>query len=228
MEIRSTLSPSQNRVLGFLKQTGGQSAKQIARAMGIGATAARNHLVILEKAGLVSATPQRNKTGRPTLIHRLTKQANDHFPTDYANFATDLVRATIEVVGQVRFLEILRRMQQKTEVQYAERVDGKNLAGRVAQVTSILDEAGYMAEWRKTGRNSYELTQRNCSVLDVASSCPEVCDCELTMIRNLLGASVDRQEHMIAGDSVCRYAIHPSISPSKKKTQTRRPPRQKV
>jgi hypothetical protein len=37
-------------------------------------------------------------------------------------------------------------MQQNPQVQYAERVDGKNLEGRVAQVTSILVEAGYMAE----------------------------------------------------------------------------------
>ena len=40
---------------------------------------------------------------------------------------------------------------------------GRTSRVAVAQVTSILDEAGYMAEWRKTGRNSYELTQRNCS-----------------------------------------------------------------
>ena len=218
----STLSPSQLRVLSFLKQTGGRSAKQIAEAMGIGATAARNHLAILEKAGLVSATPQRNKTGRPAHIHRLTKDANDYFPTDYANFAADLVSATIEVVGQARLLAILRRMQKKTNTRYAERVDRKNLAGRVAEVTSILDEAGYMAEWRKTGRNSYEIIERNCSILDVASGCPGVCDCELSMIRHLLGASVERQEHMIAGDSVCRYTIQTPISPAQKKTQSRR------
>ena len=221
MEKLLTLSPSQHRVLSLLKQTGGLSSKQIAEAMGIGVTAARNHLVILEKAGLVSATPQRSKTGRPAHIHRLTKDANNYFPTDYAHFATDFVRATIEVGGQERFLRILRRMQQKASARFTERVDGKSLAGRVAQVTSILDEAGYMAEWRQTDSNSFEITERNCSILDVAGRCPDVCDCELTMIRQLLGASVDRQEHMIAGDSVCRYTIQRLSSSAEKKAQTR-------
>ena len=216
------LSPSQHRVLSLLKQTGGGSTKQIAEAMGIGVTAARNHLVVLEKAGLVSPTLQRSKTGRPAHIHRLTKEANNYFPTDYVHFAADFLRATMEVVGQEKLLAILRRMQQQASVRYAERVDGKDLGGRVAEVTSILDEAGYMAEWRQTGRNSYEITERNCSIRDVASTCPGVCDCELTMIRQLLGSSVDRQEHMIGGDSVCRYTIQRPTSPSQKKGQNRR------
>ena len=68
-----------------------------------------------------------------------------------ARFDADFVRATIEVFGQERLLVKLRRMRQKASARYAECVAGKNLTGYVAQGTSILREAGYMAEWRQTG-----------------------------------------------------------------------------
>ena len=101
--------------------------------------------------------------------------------------------------------------------QNAPQMNGKDFEGRVAEMARILSHSGYMAEWRQIGENTFELTEHNCSILEVAGQYPEMCACELTMIRQLLGASVDRQEHVLAGDSVCRYMIQRPTSPAKKK-----------
>jgi predicted ArsR family transcriptional regulator len=41
----------------------------------------------------------------------------------------------------------------------------------------------------------------------VAQECQHACECELSMFREFLQATVSRQEHIVAGDPCCRYRV---------------------
>ena len=222
MKTPVRLTSAQMGILNHLKHFGSSSAKQIASALRVTPVAVRNHMATLEKARLVGVTPDRHRTGRPTNIYSLTEEARTFFPNDYEGFIAGFIRAIVELDGEAKLESIFGRMQMNTSSQNAPRMNGKDFEGRVAEMARILSDAGYMAEWRQLGENTFELTERNCSILQVAAQCPQVCACELAVIRQLLGASVERQQHIIAGDSVCRYTIQRPSSPAKKKALTRR------
>ena len=224
MQVRHGLTTAQIRVLKHLKQSGSSNAKRIAAALGVTPPSVRNHLTTLENAGFVTISLERQGAGRPSHAYSLTEKARTVFPNDYEGFIGSFIRATVELLGEDKLQPIFRRMQMNANARYSPQMAGKDLEDRVAEMARILTDSGYMAEWRRIGKDTFELTERNCSVLQVAGQYPEVCACELAMIRQLLGASVDRQEHILGGDSVCRYMIQRRTSPAKETAQASRQP----
>lgn len=207
MTTHHGVTPAQMGILDHLKQVGHASSKQIASIVGVTPMSIRSHLTALEKAGFVEITLERRGSGRPSHIYSLTEEARAVFPNDYEALLAGFLRAVVELDGKEKLDVIFKQMEMNARTLHAPVMEGRELDGRVAEMTRILNDSGYMAEWQQVGEDTFELTERNCSILKVATECPEVCTCELSLLRQLLGASVDRKEHIVAGDSVCRYRI---------------------
>ena len=74
-------------------------------------------------------------------------------------------------------------------------------------VTRALADEGYMAEWQASGRDGATLTEHNCAIPAVAQRFPEICAAEARFLADVLGAEVDRREHMLSGCSACEYHV---------------------
>ncbi len=203
------LTPAQMEILNHLKQVGHSSAKQIAAVQDVTPMSVR-HLTALEKAGLVSITLERGGTGRPTHIYSLTEDARKVFPDDYEALVAEFIRAVVELDGNEKLEAIFRRMAMNARSLHSPEMQNRELADRVAQLARILSDSGYLADWQQISGDTFELTEHNCSILKVATAYPQVCTCELSMIRQLLDAAVHREEHIVSGDAVCRYRIRPT------------------
>ena len=83
------------------------------------------------------------------------------------------------------------------------------LEERVAILARIRREEGYMAETRRHRDGTMELVQNHCSIAKAARLCPKLCGGELSLFRTVLGddVSVERTEHILAGDRCCSYCI---------------------
>jgi DeoR family suf operon transcriptional repressor len=77
---------------------------------------------------------------------------------------------------------------------------------RLAAVTHALSEAGYMAEWNEAA-GAFQLAERNCAIRAVAERFPEVCAAEARFLETVLGAAVERRQHIVGGCNACEYAI---------------------
>src|SRR5436305_1563977 len=87
---------SRQEILRLLRRRGGLTAEDLARAVGITAVAVRQHLQVLEAAGLVGSASERRPIGRPRRVYSLTDQADELFPTGYhllANIILEQLRA---------------------------------------------------------------------------------------------------------------------------------------
>ncbi len=87
------------------------------------------------------------------------------------------------------------------------RMNGKDPAGRVAEIARIQDENGYLAEWEQLDDCTFQLQEHNCPILQVAQCYRQACVCELAMFQDLLGAEVVREKHILNGDESCVYRI---------------------
>jgi len=190
-----------------LKRAGKSTAKEIAQAQGVTPMAVQHHLAVLEKAGLILSSLERHRTGRPSYLYSLSDKAQAAFPNEYAQLADRVLQAITGLDGQPKVARVFAQIKKNVVARFAPQMLGRSFEERVAEMARIQSEAGYMAEWRRLDDKKCELTERNCAMLQVAQRYPEACDCEMSVMRELLGAMVSRIEHIASGGLCCRYLI---------------------
>ena len=199
------------RVLFVLKTKGTQTAMQIAKQLGVTTMAVRQHIAVLQGEMLVDFTDERRKVGRPARVWRLTQKASDRFPDRHKELAVGMLQAIQSAFGEKGLDHLTEERTRQQAASYRARMPGPDasLEERVATLTRIRREEGYMAEWRRRPDGTLELVENHCSIAEAARSCPKLCDCELSLFRVVLGddASVDRMQHILSGDRCCGYRI---------------------
>jgi predicted ArsR family transcriptional regulator len=200
------MSETRMRILQLLKMRAGMTVSQLTDALPISQMGIRQHLAILEAEDLVEYNREKQKRGRPLHIYRLTEQANNLFPTTYANFAVGLMNEVAKFNGP-GFINKVFQERMKSQLQtYQQRLQGKDLPGRVKELTRIRDEEGYMASFDEN-EDDYVLIEHNCPISVIAEEYPYVCEIELGLFRQSLGTKVVREEHLMQGSHRCCYRI---------------------
>jgi predicted ArsR family transcriptional regulator len=84
----------------------------------------------------------------------------------------------------------------------------RTLRSKVAELTRILDEDGYLASWEQVAPGVFRIVEHNCAIWAVAERYGQACTSELEFIRTVLdGADVERVQHMVAGARRCAYEV---------------------
>ena len=200
------MSETRMRILQLLKMRAGMTVGQLTEALHISQMGVRQHLTILEAEGLIEYYREKQGRGRPRHIYQLTDEANSLFPTTYANFAVGLMHEVAKFNGPGFINKIFRgRMESQLET-YQQRLAGKALRERIEELARIRDEEGYMARFEEA-EDDYILTEHNCPIAVIAQEYPRVCEIELALFRQSLGAKVVREEHLMQGSHKCCYRI---------------------
>ena len=196
--------PTRFKILDAIKTDGPQPVRALARVLDITDVAVRQHLVALERDGLVQRQSVRRPLGRPQNVYQLTEAAQGHFPQRYDDLACDLLDEAREALGGLGLEKLLQARLESQVARHAPRMQGKDAAARLQELAAIQDENGFMAT---SDARQGEIVQRHCSICTAAQRCPELCEQELLLFERLLGARVERVEHRLRGDPVCRYRV---------------------
>jgi DeoR family suf operon transcriptional repressor len=205
-----TLPATRRALLEVLKRQGEARADELSAALGITVSAVRQHLTALQGDGLVEHEEVRSGPGRPAHRYRLSERGDNLFPRAYAAIVTDLLveaeAADPELVDRM----FARRRDRRVE-RTKERLTGKTLPEQVAELTQVLDEDGYLAEYVAQDDGTFRIVEHNCAILAVASKYGAACGTELDFIREVLpGARVERVAHLLSGGHVCAYEVTPA------------------
>ena len=206
---------AQRAVLIALRRIGPASPDALADEVGISRSAAVAQLRALEAAGLAVRATERHGVGRPRHRYDLTEAAQPLLPSNYAALATDLLDALANVADEsvvaAAFAERRRHHLDQIRARFAARgLGGASLAARARELAVIQDELGYLCECAPSDAGEDEavrLRQHNCAIYDVARGHAEACASELELFREVLGADVVREAHIVTGDRTCTYAI---------------------
>jgi predicted ArsR family transcriptional regulator len=209
--------PAADRFLVLLKTRGPQTAADLGRAMGVTGEAARQQLVRLAADGLVVATTAPRGVGRPAQVWGLTEAGNARFPDAHAELTAQLIRSIRAQLGEAVLDRLIESRAADSRASYAEALAGAaDLGERVARLAEARTREGYMAESRAEGAG-YILVENHCPICVAATACQGFCRTELDTFHDVLGpdVSVERTEHIIAGDRRCVYRISLNRSPQK-------------
>ncbi len=202
-------APPAERLLVLLKREGPKSLVELARGMGISKMGVHKHLVNMEGRGLVERFYERNGVGRPRLWFRLSQKSSLLFPKAYSEVSISALSFIERKLGRDAVEQVLRERQNDLYAKYSEKLDGKEGFDRVKELAKLRDEDGYMAEARRVGKNSVELLEHNCPILQIASKYQEACWTEQQLFNRLLGGKVSATHRAAVGDQVCRFMIQP-------------------
>jgi len=203
---------TQRAILLTIKKRGEARADELASALGITPSAVRQHLTALLGEGLVSVREQRGGAGRPKHIYSVTAEAEGLFPKTYGELTCELLDyADAEGPDMVdRLFE--RRRQRRVEQAHA-RLAGKDFEARVAELSRILDEDGYLAGAEMGPDGYWRIVEHNCAILEVAFRYGQACSSEIGFLREVMpDAEIDRVSHMASGAHHCAYVVRPKAS----------------
>jgi DeoR family suf operon transcriptional repressor len=204
----------QRDVLHLLKRQPDRSLEEVARALGISKVAALRHLHRLEERALVSRALETGARGRPRVRFRLRASTASLFPQGYQEIAGCALRFVEARLGREAVVELLRDRAREVARRERHRFEGKDLVERASTLVRLREEMGYMAGSgpRRPGA-PLTILEHNCPILSLAREYGEACEVERELFEDLLGARVEAQHRVVAGDPVCRFVVHPRGGP---------------
>ena len=205
--LNNSVGSARGRVVSLLRTHGSLGADELAAELGVSKQCVRKHLDVLERDGYVAHAPERKERGRPAHRYRLTAKAEELFPKRYDLFARAILRQVSAVWGERGLDTIFCGCADEMVARLRPELTGLSFDARIARLTEALRELGYEAEAECLPDGSYMLTEWNCPQAEVAREYRQLCDRELLVYRELLGAEVFREARIAGGASRCAYRV---------------------
>ena len=200
------LKGPRSAVLVQLKRARRLTARDLAGRLGVSLNAARHHLKELEADGLVAYEREHRGVGAPAFAYRLTPAGEALFPRRYEETLTSLLDQMVERDGRQAAVTLLESHFGELARRLKSELAASTPAERLEALARVLSEEGYMAEV-SAGAADGTLTEHNCAIPAVAERFPEICAAEARFLADVLGARVDRREHILSGCSACEYHV---------------------
>ena len=200
-------NPTREKILLLLKKNGPQSIENLSQELRITSMGIRQHLLSLERKGLIDYVAKRQGIGRPAFLYKLTDKAQDLFPKTYDSFIINVFRDIENHEGREKIDEIFKwrrnRLLKDAREALAEK---KTFHDKMYGLKDFLESEGYFADI-SDANNHYLLKLSNCPIYKLAAEFNEACKNDLQFYRELLGKEVTREECIIEGNHSCIYNI---------------------
>ena len=207
MPIKVDDNPTRQKIITLLKKNGGMTIEELSKKISISPMGIRQHLLSLEKKGLVSYTAKKHGIGRPGFVYMLTESADDLFPKTYDRFLLDILKEVKKYDGQEKINRIFGWQRDKVLRHKKEALSGLSGFDEIMQgLKNLLVSEGCLADLEKEG-DRYILKTYNCPIRKVATEFNEVCLEELQLFRELLHRNVSMVQCMGQGSSSCIFSI---------------------
>ena len=197
-----------NRILLLLKTEGPQLGTDVGARLGITAEAARQQLTKLAEEGLTAPVSEpASGRGRPKQLWQLTPSGHQTFPDGHAELTAGLLGIITAELGPGALDAVISARETETLARYRHDVSAPALADRVSELAAIRSREGYMADSWQEEDGSFMLVENHCPICAAAAVCAGFCRSEIETFRAVLGATVERSEHILLGARRCAYRI---------------------
>lgn len=212
MEERANRQDTRQDILNLLKREE-MNVNELSEKLGVSPTGTRQHLMILEKDGLIKSVPLKGAMGRPKYVYSLTEKADNLFPKAYDDFLEWVIKEIVELEGEKKARELFQKIAKKRAAMLKGQFEGKGLEERIQLLTGLLDESGCYAEYSKDG-NGYTIKEYNCVLKRLVGRYGSVvCAHDVAFFEALLGEKVKMIETMGQGARFCAFEVRASQSP---------------
>jgi len=207
MDIFIEENSTRKNIILLLKKNGGMSIEDLSKVIDITPMGIRQHLLALEKKGIVTYFTKRKGIGRPGFIYMLTDTANNLFPEAYDSFAVGLLKDIRKHEGGEKIDKIFSWRRDRLFKISKEALSGKeNLDDKLHAFKNILETNGHIIDISRNNGH-YHLKQYHCPIHKISSEFKEACKNELQLYRDLISKDITREQTLSEGAPSCLYVI---------------------
>jgi len=213
-EAHAPLPPprsTDNAVVDLLRVQGALGIGDLAKALGVTATAVRQRLDRLMHNGLVEREAVAGRRGRPSHAYRLTAAGRRLGGDNFHDLALVLWREIRGVRDPHVRRGLLGRIGSSLAAMHKDEVRGDSVVDRLRGVAGILGERDIACTVdvadRAGGPALPVLTSYACPYPDLAEEDRGICAAERLMIEKLVGESVRLSECRLDGGGCCRFTV---------------------
>jgi len=208
VSVPPPVTATQRSVLYAVRRRGEATVADIADALGITISGARQHLLALVDDGLLEAGDAARapgQQGRPERAYSIAAPAESLFPRAYGELTNQLLGFLPAAAVNDAFQS---RRDVRIDAARARLATKRTFDAKVDELARILDQDGYLAAVERDADGTVRIVERNCAIFAVAGEHPQACSTEIEFLRAALPeAEIDRQTHMLAGAHSCSYVV---------------------
>ncbi|MDA8387178.1 MAG: winged helix-turn-helix transcriptional regulator [Nitrospiraceae bacterium] len=197
---------TKDKIIMLLKKTGGLTAEELSKRVGITPMGVRQHLIALERKNIISYEARKHGIGRPVFVYKLTASADDIFQKGYSGFTLDLLSDLEALDGRPKIDALFKRRKDRLVKERARLLAPYDFHGKIMALSNLLEEDGYLVELKDDERH-YDLSLFNCPLSRVSNLYPEACNYELEHVSELLGKPAVMAKAISFGDPFCLVQI---------------------
>ena len=205
LDPHSSSAGSRDRILELLlKSEEPLNVQALSAALGISRNAAHQHVMAMEREGLIERDSAIRTKGRPSRGFRLSAAGRATFPRQYALLAKQLLQELSRHLAP----DELGGAMDRIGANLADTLSGREGVRSVATIAGMMRELGYESK-AVEGEDGPEIEAHNCVFHDLASADPAICEVDLSLLRSLSGQAVEHRRCMAKGERSCRFAFKP-------------------
>lgn len=202
-------SDTRRELLQLVKRQGSLSLDEAMEALGMARTTVREHLLRLERKGLVERSTERNGRGRPSLRYEMTSKAKILFPSRDGELLGRLLEFLQKQEAEAlvtAFFESYWSERTQRAKQALEAVGEEDTEGRLERLAGILEEEGFMPVIERS-EGGVTIRECNCPFPESVKRTRTPCQLEAAFYEEILGAAVERSAYIPDGNAACTYEL---------------------
>jgi predicted ArsR family transcriptional regulator len=199
---------SRDRILELLlKSEEPLSVQALSAALSISRNAAHQHVMAMEREGLIERGSAIRTKGRPSQGYRLSAAGKSTFPRQYALLARQLLEELSRHLGPEELRVAMGRIGLSLADSLRSEI-GSDPREMVPRIAGLMRELGYESHSIDDAAGA-EIEAHNCVFHDLAMADPAICEVDLALLRSLSGKAVEHRRCMARGQRSCRFAFKP-------------------
>lgn len=197
--------PSDAPLLEMLRVEGRAGISELEAGLGVTATAVRQRLERLMRAGLIERSTVSRGRGRPSHLYSLTDKGRRVGGDNFQDLALVLWREVRTVSDPAVRRGLLTRIGTALADRYRGSVSGNSPRERLERAAAIMRERQISCGVSSTVGDLPVLVSYSCPYPELAEQDRGICAAERLMLQELVGAPVQLSECRLDGGSCCKF-----------------------
>jgi predicted ArsR family transcriptional regulator len=205
------LGESQRMLLLALKRNHERTLAEL-ESTGLARETVRDHLKVLQAMGLVERTGVRREgRGRPQVVYHLSPRGEDLFPQREGELLRELAEFLLEDDREALLQRFFAARNRAKKERLLGRLRPLPAGERLQALAAAMTAEGFLAEVADSPEGP-QLRLCHCPWRRLVSVSHLPCKAELALVRELLGAELERKSFMPEGGSTCTYLVRPAAA----------------
>ncbi len=192
--------------MNALKRSRGLSVNELVNQIKMSYMGIKQHCLTLERDGYLDTWRRPQKMGRPEMVYRLTRRAQDLYQADSNRFTLQLLESINELYGPNAAEKLLYSVFEGKTAELKEKVKGESVSDRAKTLGRFRDSEGYMSEFKiESNDGGPQILECHSPLMNVLDKYPIIGRLEQQMFEEVLGAKVRREETRNSGLYECCF-----------------------